>query len=90
MQMTIRTQGIILKRVHSKMGQRIAWQVNSSDDMIRLGVIWQIYDWWNIKWKTIMQKDIPQSVWIGTGFFPNRYVIGLTRASVIRQLLETK
>ena len=85
---TVKTNGIVLSRTHSKLGEIITWDVLNSDKTIRLGVIRQINDHYRVR--RVGYQRFPIKVWLGSKFWPSTIVVGETRKEVIQKLLEAK
>lgn len=60
----IKTQGVLLKRMHSKLGECITWSVHSLDGKYYLGVVRQLNDHYRIK--HVGWQRFPEKFWLAS------------------------
>jgi hypothetical protein len=81
----IKIQGVILRRIHMLNPREVVkWEVISQDGLVRIGIIRQYYD--EYLGKRIGWQTHPIKYWLGSRFYPQELVIGMTRKEVIEKL----
>ena len=77
---------VYLKRLHTKLGEIVTWEVLSEDKKIRIGIVRQMNDQYLTKrvgWQLFKVK-----YWLGSKFYPQAIIAGKTRREVIIKLVE--
>lgn len=81
-------QGFILRRLRSKLGECITWEVlreTLPDKLSRIAIIRQINDPW--LFKKIGRQEFKVKYWLGTLLWETSHIIGPTRESLLNQIL---
>jgi len=89
MTMTIHIDGkkVFLRRLHSKLFEIITWEVLNEDKQIRIGIIRLMNDQYLTK--TVGWQKFKVKYWMGSKFWKSQLFIGMTRNSVIKQMLAS-